>query len=680
LLVIHWPSSYTSFGHLTTPKPTLTSDLRPLTSLLVALVAASLTRADDAAFLDGMRRRQEFAQAEAHCRSLLARPSLPPRQRAELTVELSRTLVEHALASPPDDRDRLWRQAEQTTTDFLTRDLLNPRRPIVQLADALVPLTRGEAARHEAETFAPATAPAPIPATSIADLRSATDKLSTLARDIATALRQRHKKSASSPDDLSAAELQSMARHVEFHTARAAMNIALCYPAGATDRADALGQSLSRLDSLAASTSPDEIVWRSRLERIRCLRLLGRFESASQDAAALAKQSVPPALRLPLATEQARLMLAQGKFDPAIQQLDAAHAGVPLAHPLPPDSVPLAPPVDRADADLARLEVLLAAWRKSFDANQHDEAAKKQQQSVTLVREMATRHSPYWARRARFVLAGTLARDPGSRDVTVQSALAEQLWHAGRWSEALVAYDRAIEQARKPGVAEVESSNPQPDQLFQLALAAAAIEASRGTPSRAIDRYRQAALAAPKHAAAPRAHLQAAWLAAKHKGPKSDEYGALLKEHLAHWPAGPTSKEATLWLARWKEFHRDPLAEATALAAAGKRGEALAAYKKLADAHPDDGDLQRTYGRLLLAANDHLAAALEQWRLIERKSRPGTPEWFEAKYSIALAHERAGDKTQAARIVTLLAALHPDLGGPEQAAKFRNLLARCRPL
>ena len=129
---------------------------------------------------------------------------------------------------------------------------------------------------------------------------------------------------------------------------------------------------------------------------------------------------------------------------------------------------------------------------------------------------MAARHSPYWARRAKLLLAHTLARVPGVKDVTVLVASAEQFWHAGRWSESLAAYDRAIDEARR---------SQSPAEAFQLALAAASIEEARGTPARAIERYRQAALSAADVSDAPRAHLHAAWLAAKHTNAKSVEYG-----------------------------------------------------------------------------------------------------------------------------------------------------------
>jgi hypothetical protein len=82
-----------------------------------------------------------------------------------------------------------------------------------------------------------------------------------------------------------------------------------------------------------------------------------------------------------------------------------------------------------------------------------------------------------------------------------------------------------------------------------------------------------------------------------------------------------------------------------------------------------------------MAAGDakSLREALDHWRFIERRTPSGSPEWFRAKFWIALCHERLGDKQQAARVVTVLAGLHPDLGGPALKAKFESLLKRCQP-
>ena len=831
-----------------------TADPRSLATAAFAIIAlaANVVGGNDAAFLDGLRQRQLFTLAEAHCRQALARADLPPRERADLTVELSQTLVEHALNRPPEAREELWRKAEETTGAFLAGNAGNPRRLVVQLADALAPLARGESLRQEAEALGAGVAPA----AAVEAQRAAAGKLAALARDVAAALRQRPKNGSSPADDLSRGELQSLARHVEFHAAQAQIGAGLSFAAGTTDRADALTQALARLDSLAASTSGDAVVWKARLDRLRCRRFAGHVQAAAGEAVELARQTLPESLRLPLATEQARLALALGEFDDAMKFLDNQGAAVTGASA-----------AALADADLAKLEALLAAWRRAYDSKQQTAAASLQREASAHVRQIAARHSPYWARRAKLLLANTLARVPGVKDVTVLVASAEQYWHAGRWSEALAAYDRAIEQARQ---------SLSRDAMFQLELTAASIEEARGTPARAVQRYRQAALAAADVTDAPRSHLHAAWLAAKRYGAKSDEYGQVVMEHIAKWPKSATADDARLWLGRWHESKGEPLAaaqsyravgsrhaqfasavracgacyerhlrglsaskqpaedvaieaagyfesllpangtrredwsaaqraalmmaasiriryvrdvgaamiaslrrflgteptavdvtaargllvaalaakgevesaagelqklsgadrvalsrlqddlarisaqadepgrrsiaalqvevvrlaraskadskttplgndnpalkiaEADALAAAGRRNEALAAYKSLAAERSDDAAVQRAYGRLLLAADDHLFAALKQWRLVEQKSRPGTPGWFEAKYSIALAHERSGEKQQAARVVTLLAVLYPDLGGEEQAAKFRGILTRCQ--
>jgi len=120
---------------------------------------------------------------------------------------------------------------------------------------------------------------------------------------------------------------------------------------------------------------------------------------------------------------------------------------------------------------------------------------------------------------------------------------------------------------------------------------------------------------------------------------------------------------------------------ARALADAGRTAEARAAYRALADAFPRDGEIQEAYAELLSAGEDRasLEGALERWRELERKSPARSPRWFRAKYSLAFLHYRLGSAEQAAKIITLLKVLHPDLGGPEMQAKFEDLLARCQP-
>jgi hypothetical protein len=69
---------------------------------------------------------------------------------------------------------------------------------------------------------------------------------------------------------------------------------------------------------------------------------------------------------------------------------------------------------------------------------------------------------------------------------------------------------------------------------------------------------------------------------------------------------------------------------------------------------------------------------LLKWRELEKKSPAGSPRWFRAKYAVASLHYRLGNPKQAAKIITLLNVLHPELGGPAMQRQFEDLLRHCQ--
>src|SRR5688572_5827229 len=77
--------------------------------------------ADDpvARYLEGLRQRRLFALAEAWCYERLAEPDSSPEKQAQLTLELSRTLTEHAAYTASRDRFDLWQRARATADEFL---------------------------------------------------------------------------------------------------------------------------------------------------------------------------------------------------------------------------------------------------------------------------------------------------------------------------------------------------------------------------------------------------------------------------------------------------------------------------------------------------------------------------------------------------------------------------------
>jgi tetratricopeptide (TPR) repeat protein len=117
---------------------------------------------------------------------------------------------------------------------------------------------------------------------------------------------------------------------------------------------------------------------------------------------------------------------------------------------------------------------------------------------------------------------------------------------------------------------------------------------------------------------------------------------------------------------------------AAALAAAGRRAEALASLKELVRENPRDGQAQEDLAGLMADGDrESQKAALEQWRLVASKSRPGSPRWLRAQYGLARTQLELGNPQQASKLIKLVAAAHPDLGGPPLKASFEELLEAC---
>ncbi len=78
---------------------------------------------------------------------------------------------------------------------------------------------------------------------------------------------------------------------------------------------------------------------------------------------------------------------------------------------------------------------------------------------------------------------------------------------------------------------------------------------------------------------------------------------------------------------------------AEALRAAGPQREALTMLQQLAVDQPDSRTVQLQLAELLLESDDKelLSQAVTQWQKIAQRVRPGTDDWFRARYCVALA-------------------------------------------
>ncbi len=512
--------------------------------VFVAALCACAQRAGaipyDDSYLDKLRARGEFAQAEKYCLELLDDPKLTDERRVDLTIELSRTLADHASIAPADEQESLWRKAAQIAEDFAAANPRHPKLALVQMQGALAALAHGEAAREAAELGGnqPRTLQSArdLLRQAIAQLRKLDERIVADTRKSAANDRQR------AGEALSANQLISLGRSARRQQARGLRNLALCYPESSPDRVNALTQAIELARPLASQNADTPLVWSSRLEEITCCRLLGKFDDAERRLAQAESAHPPADVALKLRAERIRLALANSQIDRAISEARAADA--------PRQS-------GSADLDDARLETYLAAWRRSLGRDAA-EASEWEKSSLEQVRAIEKAYGTAWARKAANRLARTLGQSPQAESVEALVRSAQSLYASGQIDEALAAYDQAAKRAGR------RANN---SQAFDIELAAATIENQREHFRAAIDRYRKLSMTMRDQPRAAEAHLWAVYcagqLAERQSPQKLDEYEQLLREQLATWPGDPTASQAWRRLGRLLEHqgnHRDALA------------------------------------------------------------------------------------------------------------------------
>jgi tetratricopeptide (TPR) repeat protein len=607
--------------------------MRAIICLVLCLSLAPRGDAEslDERYLAGLRERRLYRLAENFGTDRWARDDLTDRQRADLAVELAVLYTEHALAAPPAARDELWTKAEQVCAAIAERWPDNPRRQLVEVQSALVALARGEQLREEAAGATDGLAPA------IEQLRTASWRLEGIAEQVQQQLIDRRMRPTADavPDALRDDELESLSRNVSLQLSRALRQQAMCFAAGTADRDDALLRAVERLEPLAGQKGADELTWQARVETIACLRELGRLQPAAERIAAWNQDNPPADAAARLAAEQVRVLLAAGRIEAALLLADQA------VHRAPADRE------SAGELALARLEVLLEAWRRTSPAD-HKSGVRGLMAEVDAIR---ARHGPYSARRAELLAGRALAASGPTSDADSLRLAARHLYHNSRLDEAVAAYDRA---------ARLLEQNEQPDQAFDTRMSAAAIERTAGQLSMAADRYRQLALRQPQHPRAAEAHMlaivsmadQLRAVMANDVRPLAAEYEELLAEHLAHWPHSARADDVRWWLGGLLAGRRDwpaaievlrPISPGSAHFADAVRTIVDGYEAVLASSADDQDDARRARAATLAVATKYLQPLVtgsdnrwpDQWSELERF----------AAVRLAKLHLRYGDAT-----------------------------------
>ena len=226
-------------------------------------------------------------------------------------------------------------------------------------------------------------------------------------------------------------------------------------------------------------------------------------------------------------------------------------------------------------------------WPPGGAAQQTSHAAgtaKWEQAAVAQARAIGQAHPAATARRAETMLARSIVQSGGSEGPRATLLAAQSLYRAGRLDEALAAFDKAAHRA-----AAIEDTSA----TFDAHYSAAALEQERGNHAEALARFLNIARAMPANPRAAAAHLlaihSAAQLARRQTTPQLDEYGQLLREHLARWPDAKTAPQAWCWRGRLAEQQ-------------GAWQEAIAALAHVAPRDPQYAEAVEATGRCYLAA------------------------------------------------------------------------------
>ena len=500
-------------------------------SLVIFFVSTAESDETHERYFEQLRQRGLFSLAEAEAISRLAADDLSLAGRTSFSIELSRTLSEHAGFVLDEQRDELWQRARSVVQDLLDRERVNPRSILLNGQLASVSVAEGDWLRAERELR-------PFDEQILNRARTAClkaiERLQTLDKLLAEPPRDSSVKK-SAPGSPAGHELRTLLHQVRWQLGQSFRNLAELAPPGSDERTtDVMNaeQSLRRLIGVA----DEPVQSRAKVLLVACSRLKGELDRASEMLAALEKSEPRPSDSVfdEMTAERVRLLMELRRPADAAELLVKARSKR-----------------QRLTGELWLLQIrsLIELRNIALDKQQESLADRLSKQINTTIERCEEQVGGFWSRRCQqsWDNAQTTRKYGVELDSLMQQARMD--FTAGRIEVALAEYASAERAAAKNG---------QLDLAMELGFTRASIQLDQKQFESSAAEFFRLANEYMKHALTAKAHLLGTYSLGRIYDEKKtqqhrEDYTEALDRHLKNYSRDSTVNDARYLKAQLEE-------------------------------------------------------------------------------------------------------------------------------
>lgn len=403
------------------------------------LIAPTLARGADETVLETyfaqLRRRGLYSLAEGYALSRLKGDRLPLKRRTDLTIELSRTLADHATRAAENERADLWQRATTVVEDLLRAEPNNPRGELLRVQAAMVAAAQAEMQRRQAELR---SIDQSLRQQALMTLQHATTTLRELERRLDQQAREAR---PNGTDGLPPYQVRGLLQHVRFRLGQTHHDRAELLPLESPERMTAILDAEQVFRKISGGT--DERLHRlAQVHLAELARLRGDLKRAGDMLTAIETddEELPPEVVEALTTERVRLQLDSHRPDQAIETL----LKIRQSQPNPP-----------GELQFLLAQALVQSKQIAVDKRDSALAADLERQFNVEIARMERDTGGYWTARAKQLREETRQSNRYGPELAPLVRKAEAAYHAGQIDEAVQGYAAALEMAAKrnePGV------------------------------------------------------------------------------------------------------------------------------------------------------------------------------------------------------------------------------------